>query len=423
MERIELDLAVVGGGPAGSHTARVAKEANPDLGVAIFERGEKPAGNCAGGLGVPFLKYVGMEPPEEVIEAYIRNVAVGSKNEEYIMHLEDMDDRYVEWLGDDLDELGWILDRQEWDDYQLRQAEETGIWSYRQTTVNSVEQNGKNNPVGLTAIDRASGTELSILAENVVLANGPTWDLAIEAGFNEEDVVPSREHLHMGLQYHMQDPEFFEKYGDDTILIYLDQDYAPGGYTWSFPESDGYTRWGNGVPIGADKPAKEYLMKYLQHNNKIDLLETTRQTTNAMIPTARPLNSCVHGKVALVGDTGHHCDPVHGGGMLIGARAGVELGKAIANEEWDLQAYDQMWKDEVLDTLDHRFIIRDVLVNMDNEEYDRLVKAFDGFKFKNMDGDEEIPRLMWHALQNDKGIFSKTAVEATRSVVKSKIGV
>ena len=421
MPSLEVDVAVVGGGPAGSHTARALKEKDPSLEVALFERGEKPAGNCAGGLGIPFLKYVGMQPPEEVIEAYIRNVALRSKNREYIMGLDDMESRHIEWLGEETDTLGWILDRQEWDDYQLRQAEKAEVNVYRRHTVNSLSQYGAAPPVELKVINRVDNEDMTVLSDYVALANGPTWDLAIMAGFHESEVIPSREHLHMGLQYHMKDPEFFEKYGDDTILIYLDQDYAPGGYTWSFPESEGYTRWGNGVPLGADRSAKECLDQFFEDHNKTDLVETSRQKTNAMIPTARPLNSCVNGNVALVGDTGHHCDPVHGGGMLIGARAGIQLAEAIV--DGDFQSYDSRWKDDVLDTLNHRFIIRDVLVNMTNEEYDRLVNAFEGFTFNDMDGDKEIPRLMWHALQNDRGIFSKTAYEATRSVVKSKIGV
>lgn len=421
MSRLEVDVAVVGGGPAGSHTARALKERRPDMEVAVFERGEKPAGNCAGGLGIPFLKHVGMQPPEKVIEAYVRNVALKSRNEEYILGMDDMQDTYIPWLGQEIDSIGWILDRQEWDDYQLRRASHADAGVFRKHTVVSLNQYDTGNKVELLVNDRDNNEELTVKADYVALANGPTWDLAMMAGFHESEVVPSREHLHMGLQYHMKDPEFFDKYGDDTILIYLDQEYAPGGYTWSFPESDGYTRWGNGVPIGQERTAKECLHQFFEDHGKTDLVGTARQVTNAMIPTARPLDSCINGRVALVGDTGHHCDPVHGGGMLIGARAGIQLAQAIADD--DFESYDTLWKNDVLDTLNHRFIIRDVLVNMSNEEYDRLVKAFQGFRFDDMDGDKEIPRLMWHALKNDRGIFSKAAYEATRSVVQNKIGV
>lgn len=419
MRTEQYDVAIVGGGPSGSNAARMIKEYS-DKSVVLLERADEPTANCAGGIGLPFRKHMGIEPPEEVIKSPIREVVLASPNEEMSLRLEDVNTSSVDWVGDNLDKMGWVLDRQGWDNYQLDLADEAGADVRTKNSVNNIEQS--NSDVDITVHDRQENEEYGINADYVGLANGPSWDLAVQAGFEEAIVVPPKEEQHMGCQYHMKDPDYFENYGWDTIYLEFNHDYAPEGYVWSFPEGKEYTRWGNGVPLSREENASQCLQQYLKDHGKWDYAEDdTREQTMAIIPTAQPLDTAVSGNVALVGDTAHHVDPLHGGGMMFGARAGKQFANAVSKDS--LSQYDQMWKDDILDTLQHRFVIRDLLYNMDNDEYDRFIKSIEGFSVNGLDPDEEIPKLLWHCLKKDKGIFTKSAATATRSFVSQKLGL
>jgi digeranylgeranylglycerophospholipid reductase len=412
------DTAVVGGGPAGSNAARVAKKLNPDQDVVLFEMGHQPASNCAGGLGIPFMNRMGLEPPEGIVMSPIRRVAIRSPNSETIFDVADVDLDAVDWVPEGTDCIGWVLDRQDWDNWQLQQAKNEGVDIRMKHTVKSIEQNGS---VEMVVKHRGDNEDVKVRADHVGLANGPSWELAIDAGFDEDEVVPTENDMHMGFQYHMQDPEYFEQYGHDTISLILDRDYAPGGYTWCFPEGKEYTRWGNAIPLSMEHNATDKLDEFLKSNDKYENVETARQRTNAMIPTARPLKTAVKRNVALIGDSGHHCDPFHGGGMMFGSRAGKAFGEAIAKD--DLQLYDQIWQDDFLDTLQNRFVLKDLVYSMDNGEYDRFVDAVTGFDVTGVNPDVQIPRMMWHILKSDPGIFTKSAADATRGFMKHKIGI
>jgi len=252
---------------------------------------------------------------------------MASPNEEMSLHMDDVDTSGIDWIDGDIDEMGWVLDRKAWDVYQLDKAEESGTDVRTKNTVKSIDQNGN---VALTVHDREENVEYQIEADYAGLANGPSWDLAQQAGFNAEKVIPPKEEQHMGVQHHMRDPDYMDNYGWDTIYLEFNRDYAPEGYVWSFPEGKEYTRWGNGVPLSRDENASDCMEQYLKDHNKFQYAEDdTREQTMAIIPTATPLETAVSGKVALIGDTAHHTDALHGGGMMHGCRAAREFARSV----------------------------------------------------------------------------------------------
>lgn len=418
MRKEKHDVVVIGGGPAGSNAARMTKVFDEDLDVALFERGAEPAANCAGGLGLPFYNHMGIRPPEEVVESPIREVVLSSPEEEASLHIDELDLDSIDWVPEGQDCVGWVLDRQAWDNWQLEQAGEEGVHVRTKHTVKELEQNGN---VNLQVHDRDENEKVQVEADFVAIATGANWDLAVAAGFSKDKLVPPKEEQHMGRQYHMKDPDFFENYGWDKIFLKFDRRYAPKGYVWSFPEGKEYTRWGNGVPLSEDRSAPECLDQFLKDTGKYEYTDTTRENTMAIIPTAKPLDTAMNDSVGLVGDTGHHCDPLHGGGMMFGARAGKWFAKAVT--EGNFYKYDEYWRNDFLDTLEHRFVVRDLLYNMSNDEYDRFVASVEDFEVEGINPDIEIPRMMWHILKKDRGIFTKSAAEATKSFVRQKIGI
>lgn len=417
MRTEQYDVAIVGGGPAGSNAARMIREYS-DKSVLLLERNEEPTANCAGGLGLPFFKHMGVRPPDDVILSTIKNVTMASPNHEATIGLDDFDDDIsIDWIDGELDELGWVLDRQAFDNWLLDLAEDSGVDVRRKHMVKEVDQS--SDEPELTVMDRDDSETFKVNADYIGLATGPTWELAIQAGFDEDKIQISEEETHMGLQYHMHDPDYNENYGDETIYLLFDDRYAPKGYVWSFSEGGDHTKWGAGIPMSEDMNVKDGLSQYLKDNGKWEAAQEAHKETMAVIPTAKPLETAVEGKVGLIGDVAHHCDPVHGGGSLFGSRAGKQFARAVS--ENDIESYDGYWKDDFLDTLQHRFMLKDMIYSMDNDELDRFIEAMEGFNVEGINPDVEIPRMMWHIFKNDKGIFTQTAAETTKSIVKQKL--
>jgi flavin-dependent dehydrogenase len=411
------DVAIVGGGPGGSNAALKLKQLDPTLDVAVYERGKEPSSQCAGGLGIPFKKHMGYQPPDKVVKSPIEEVIIASPNEEMTLEASDLDLSNIDWVEDE-NEIGWVVDRHAWDQYALELASDEGAEINKMHTVKEIGE--KNESILVN--DRVKNEDIHVNASYIILANGVNWELATQAGFDESKMVPPKSEMHMGLQYEFKDPDYFSNYGENSIYLEFNRDYSPNGYIWSFASDEGYTKWGSGTPLSHDFNVKEGLNKYFEDNGKMEMKEkTTRKTTNAIIPTAQPLESAVNGNVALVGDTAHFCDSLHGGGMLFGARGAKSVARAIA--EGNLSNYDGYWKDDFLDTLQHRFILRDLIHNMDNSEYDRFVKSIKEFNVEGVNPDKEIPRMMWHCLKNDPGIFGKSAKEATKTMARQKFGL
>ncbi len=116
----------------------------------------------------------------------------------------------------------------------------------------------------------------------------------------------------------------------EVIRIYLDQEIAPGGYWWYFPESKHGVNVGLGVQggMGYPNPMQIYREKLTKH----PLLSRNYKVVTAAgapLPTRRPSNTLVGPGVLVIGDAGYTVNPVHGGGMGYGFRAAYYAAKAI----------------------------------------------------------------------------------------------
>jgi len=124
--------------------------------------------------------------------------------------------------------------------------------------------------------------------------------------------------------------EDYEIEEPNVIRIYLDQEIAPGGYWWYFPESRRGVNVGLGVQggMGYPNPMQIYHEKLLKH----PLLSKSHKTVTAAgapLPTRRPSNTLVGPGIVVIGDAGYTVNPVHGGGMGYGFRAAYYAAKAI----------------------------------------------------------------------------------------------
>jgi geranylgeranyl reductase family protein len=128
----------------------------------------------------------------------------------------------------------------------------------------------------------------------------------------------------------------------DCCKIYLEQNMAPGGYIWIFPESGKRVNVGLGVQMLRGHPNPKSLL--YSHVLKRALFKNSELVTGGggVVPTRRQLWSSVANGFILVGDSACQVNPLHGGGihssMLAGDSAGGVTIKALEEGDYSCSA-------------------------------------------------------------------------------------
>jgi len=135
--------------------------------------------------------------------------------------------------------------------------------------------------------------------------------------------------------------EDFEIEEPHIIRIYVDQEIAPGGYWWYFPESKHSVNAGLGVQGGRGHPSPVELYRKLtsshplfQHRYHVE------RAAGAPLPTRRPSNTMVGNGIMVIGDAGYTVNPLHGGGMGYAFRAAYFAAQAY-EEAYELGRFDE----------------------------------------------------------------------------------
>lgn len=134
------------------------------------------------------------------------------------------------------------------------------------------------------------------------------------------------------LDYEIEEPSY--------IRIYVNQEIAPGGYWWFFPEGARRANVGLGVQGGRGhpNPAVIYREKLLSRPEvrPVRVLDAS----GSLVPTRRPANTLVWNGFIGIGDNAYTVNPVHGGGMGYAMYAAYVASKAIveAHEAGDYSA-------------------------------------------------------------------------------------
>ena len=210
----------------------------------------------------------------------------------------------------------------------------------------------------------------------------------------------SLEDLHFGIQAEVEWPE----YPQDRIDIYFGHRLAPQGYCWTFPAGGRTVRIGLGVPLHLRLNPGNLLSRF------VDWLGAPayKSFISKLIPTAPPMDSCVFGNVALVGDAANHCDPMTGGGIANALICGNLLGQALARG--DLARYDRMWKRTVGRRNRVRYRLKRLLTRFSDEEYNRLIRILRRFRPKTVSIGKELILALAHVFLSDPGLLFKPSV-------------
>jgi digeranylgeranylglycerophospholipid reductase len=239
-------------------------------------------------------------------------------------------------------------------------------------------------PVGV----RYNGDE-EVYADVVVDATGPAAPLAKKLGVSDLE----RERQAIGIEYEFAGVDLdADGYADlsDAMMLRLDHDLAPGGYSWIFHTGEDTAKVGLCyIQNDSHKEfAKEgmgiddYLDYWLERDPRFadaERLEGKQHRGSAHIQPPGELST---DSFMAIGDTVPTIDPLWGEGIHKGMRsaraAAVTADAALTPATPDTSAeqmatYDELWHSEVAPKMRSRLTMTELLYLAPNERYDQLM--------------------------------------------------
>jgi digeranylgeranylglycerophospholipid reductase len=355
----DLDVLVVGAGPAGALAAWQAKQAAPELDVALLER-DRAVGSpvrCAEGVGDAGLREFARPDGADWAARKISRVIFLAP-----------DDTEVKVAERD---VGWVLDRTRFDAYLAAQAAAAGAAVLVGTEATGMTRTADGRwhvRVKQRGVDEIYRARVVIGADGVEAMVG-RW-----AGIDTR--VPARD-MESCAQYVLQgidcDP--------DAIYLQFGDRIAPGGYAWIFPRGVGVANVGLGlVALKADgRNAREYLDAWVAQ--RYPTAARTALTVGGVIVHTTIKRTYSDG-VLIAGDAAHMINPLSGGGIVNAMKAGRLAGctAAAAIREGDtserrLAAYHQAWMELLGDDHLKYYRIKQALEGLDDTFFNGLART------------------------------------------------
>ena len=401
----EVDVVIVGGGPAGCRAAEAAAVGGAD--AVLLEKGVPRADRH--GLGADstdaagFLDYwvdifdIPFESiPQEIVLRELRGGAFIGPTESCELYSTGIDASY--------DGFGFTFDRVRMDDWLQERAERAGAEVRVGQSVSQIESEigaGHSHVVELSDGGR-------LRAEYLVCADGPqrtvtlpVLDQFLPADRSAADVLGPRTSNHVAYQEYRRFPK--ELVESDILKFWWG--YIPGetAYPWVFPNDGRVARVGLTMPMAIDletipdradyplldpddetcPPGSVYLRRLLEYEygDSYDIEEDfplvrdrgKREGTEAYaISSTRPIDSPTPAGVAVVGGAMGTTSAFHEGGYHVAARTGWIAGELAAAGE--LTRYNGAWKRAIGDEIRRNVSFAKLVEDYGPADWDRAFR-------------------------------------------------
>ena len=363
------DVAIAGAGPAGAQCARDLAARNYDVVVLETEsEAEFPRQSNKSTAGTFPSMMASFGIPDDVVMSFTDDVVLESPSDYYESY-----------------QPGAVLEFADFKRFLVEDGRESGA-EYRFDARVSRPILGDDGTI--EGVKYAGDEE--VYADIVVDATGPAAPIA-----QALDVVDlERENQAIGIEYEMEGvdldhPEFADL--RRSMMLRLDHDIAPGGYSWIFATGETSAKVGI-CYIQNDRHrefAKEgqtvdgYLEDWIENDPRFadaEVLEGKVHRGSAHIQ--RPGRMHTDGFLA-IGDTVPTIDPLWGEGIHKGMKSARAAAATIdrcltdADRPTDAESlalYDQLWHEEVAPRMNARLLLTELLYLAPNERYDRLMR-------------------------------------------------
>ncbi|WP_058996581.1 NAD(P)/FAD-dependent oxidoreductase [Haloarcula sp. CBA1127] len=398
-----VDVAIVGGGPAGSSAAEAAADHGADAvllekGVPRADReGTGPDSTDAAGLLDYWFDIMGIprsEFPEDVVLSELDGAKFYGPSTE--MTLTETG------ISSSADGFGITFHRARFDDWLRERATDAGADYRIGVSVTGVETDLRSSPRHTVRL--ANGEDIA--AEYVILADGPqrtitggTLDQFLPAGQTMADIMPSNEVNHIAYQEHRRMPE--ELFTPEFIEFWWGIMPGHTAYPWIFPNDAPVARIGLTMPIGLDIDAydssewdllnasddsipqgRQYIERLLEREfqaydlDDFPLVEDrgkSKGTETYPISSTRPIESPVGAGIAVAGGAMGTTSAFHEGGDHVAVRTGKIAGRLAANDR--LERYNDAWHDAIGDEILRNVTFADMVRDWRPGDWDRAFRT------------------------------------------------
>jgi digeranylgeranylglycerophospholipid reductase len=364
------DVVIAGAGPAGAQCARDVAARGYDV-VVLETEGEEefPAqsNKSTGGTFPSMMAAFGI--PDDVVMQFTDSVVLESPNDFYVQN-----------------QPGAVLEFGDFKQYIVDDSREKGaeyVWDARVTA--PLEEDGEL--VGVTY----NGDE-AVRGDVVIDATGPSAPLAKKLGVSELE----RRNQAIGIEYEFEGVNLdADGYADlhDAMMLRLDHDLAPGGYSWIFHtgedtakvglcyiQNESYQRYAT-----ADRTIDGYLDHWLESDPRFEGAERIAGKQHRGSAHIQPPSSMSTDSFMAIGDTVPTIDPLWGEGIhkcmksarsaSIVADHALTAGNTSAEK---MSIYDDLWHRDVAPNADKRLLMTKLLYLAPNSRYDRLMADLRG---------------------------------------------
>jgi digeranylgeranylglycerophospholipid reductase len=355
----DVDVLVVGAGPAGAVAALHAKQAAPELDVVLLER-DRAVGapvRCAEGVGDAGLREFANPDGADWVSRRITDVI-----------FEAPDDTQVVLANSG---LGWVLDRTRFDAFLAAEAAREGAQVLVGAEATAMSRNGDER---WHVQVKERGREDVYRARIVIGADGVETMVGRWAGLDTR--VPARD-MESCAQYVLQHIDI----NSDAIYLQFSTAIAPGGYAWIFPKGVGVANVGLGiVALKSDgRNARQYLDDWVGRRFPGGI--RTGYTVGGVIVHTTVKQTYGDG-VMVAGDAGHMINPLSGGGINNAMKAGRLAGRTAAaairandTSGRELSKYHAAWMELLGEDHLKYYKIKQALETMDDEFLNALART------------------------------------------------
>ena len=358
----EVDIAVVGAGPAGLVAAIQA--ASYGTKVSVFEEHSTiglPT-HCAGLVSVKGFKKLGFYPPSNVVLNRVRGAVFFSPSGHSFVVERKKDQAYV-------------LDRILYDQFLASKAKKIGAKIELACKVSGAFV--KRDKVIIKLIKRKMEEEV-VAARVLIDAEGVKSVISSRLGFDKpRSLLPA-------VQFEMMDVEV----NDDFVELYFGQKIAPGFFAWIIPTSDNSAR----VGLAAKSRPLNLLKKFLRNNKQV--LKRFRKgrivrVIGGTVITGGPIPRTWDARVLLVGDVAGQVKPTTGGGVVLGSLCSIIAGRVAGEFVRDglpvsfLSNYEKTWRKLFGREFRSMKVLRTLLNFLPDKTLDKLFLYISRYEFSD----------------------------------------
>ncbi len=359
----EVDVLIIGAGPAGSIAARESSK-NGAKTLIIDKKSEiGTPKRCGEGIMDGVLERVEIEPDERWIARHIDGARLVAP------------DNTSAWFTSETLETpatGIILERKVFDKHVTMDAIRNGAEVMIKTEATGITREGD---FLLVDIESFNNEYSQVKAKIVIGADGPEGRVGTWMGLNTK---VSLNEMESGAQYEMTNLKM-EK--SDTIEFYFGS-VAPGGYAWIFPK--GYDTANVGIDVSGvkgEKTALEYLDDFVKNNEETKDGQIVEVNVGGN-PLCGVFDKIIADNFMLVGDAAGCVSPITGGGIDTGLESGMIAGRVAANavkenntSEENLQEYADYVEEHIAKKFRKLITVRDFIYNLDDEDMNEYLGA------------------------------------------------